>query len=466
MKDLKILILFLPWVFASLLSFDAQSSFLIAWFGSVFNLFVVYRGYIVPLPNDMPLKDQLLRPVFLSQLIFIGYMCITSIFFYLDLLGYKNFVKPIFFHINYTALDEAASSQRMYALAHAAYTSGLLLFMKYKKNPYWEINIEKLDANFFLKSTILFTILEFLFLYIPGLSQFSIKASDLAYISSIIALLYKSENKKFQFYLIAVVFFLFNFIQVLFSGWKEPIIFTLIVFAAFLYPRYKRVVLASSIPILVLIVFFLPSFNAAFRNQAWTEGVESSVAAQSAIDAIQSGEIDLYEDNWSFLVNRVSEISMFNDYKRKVPREIDYYGISIIRDSFKFILPRIFWPDKPDIEEHVMKRVYDIGIVSQQMQVSAKPPIVVDAYLSGGAMFILIFMFLFGALTSYISTLVEYLFCGYTFGTAWVYVGLFQILNRGNCMEFFVNAVFWGIISMFILLFVLKKLNYIIPKYN
>lgn len=463
MKQLKVLILFLPWLFASLLSFDAKTSFLVAWFGSVFNLFIVYKGYIVPLPSDLPLKDQLLRPVFLSQLIFIGYMCLTSIFFFFDLLGYRNFVKPVLFHINFTALEEAASSQRIYALAHAAYSTGLLIFMKYKENLLWKVNTEKLDANFFLKSAILFSTLKFIFLYIPGLSQFSVKASDLAYISSIVALLYKSENKKFQFYLIAVALFLLNFIQVILSGWKEPIIFTLIVFSAILYPRYKRVVLLSILPIFFIVVFFLPSFNAAFRNQAWAEGVESTIAAQTAIDAIQSGEIDVYEDNWSFLVNRISEISMFNDYKRKVPREIDYYGISIIRDSFKFILPRIFWPDKPDIEEHVMKRVYDIGVVSQQMQVSAKPPLIVDAYLSGGSLYVLIVMFILGAFTSWISKQVEYLFCGYALGTVWIFQGLFQILNRGNCMEFFVNAVFWGLISIYIVLYFLKKLNIIVP---
>jgi hypothetical protein len=443
---------------------NPHTSFLIAWVGSIFNIFFVVKGYILPLPNDLSFKDQLFRPVFLSQLLFVGYMALTSIFFYLDVIGYKNFIKPLFFHINYTALEETASSQRIYSLAHAAYSSGLLILMKYKKNPFWEINTEKVDANFFLKAAILFTVLKFVFLFVPGLSQFSIKSSDLAYISSIVALLYKSENKKLQFYIIALLFFLINFVQILFSGWKEPIIFTLIVFAAFLYPRYKKTVSIISVPVFFLILVFLPSFNSVFRSLSWSEGVESTVAAQVAIDAIQSGEVDIYEDNWSFLVARVSEVSMFNDYKRKVPKEIDYYGFSIISNSFKFILPRLFWPDKPDIEEHVMKRVYEIGVVSQQMEVSAKPPLVVDAYLSGGPVFVFVFMLLFGLFTSYISTIVEYLFCGYNLGSTWVFIGLFQILNRGNCMEFFVNAVFWGVISMFILLFFLKKLNYIIPK--
>lgn len=464
MINLRYLILFSPWIFSTLFSPNLQLSFSIAWLGSILNLILVYNGLIVKLPNDRPISEQLMRPIFLTQLIFIGYMCLTSIFFYLDVIGYKNFIKPIVYHINYTSLEETASSQRLYSLAHAAYTSGLLMFMKYSKNNYWMANSQKIDANFFLKAAVILTFLKFVFLFLPGLSQFSVKASDLAYISSIIAILYKSDNKRVQFYVIALILFVINFIQVLLSGWKEPIVFTLIVFAAILYPKYKRVVIISSIPLFIVVTFFLPSFNSAFRSQAWTEGAESTIAAQSAIEAIQSGEIDIYEDNWSFLVNRLSEISMLNDYKRKVPKEINYYGTTIVSDAFKFILPRIFWPDKPDIEEHVMKRVYEIGIVSQQMQVSAKPPLVVDAYLSGGFIAVFLFMFLFGALTSLISRMCEYLFCGYKLGTVWVFLGMFQILNRGNSIEFLVNAIFWGLISTYIILFLLKKFNYIIPK--
>lgn len=463
MVNFRYLILFIPWFFATLFAAYPQLSFSVAWLGSILNLILVFGGYIKPIPTDRPISDQLMRPFFLSQLIFISYMCLTSIFFFLDLLGYRNFVRLELFHINYTTLEDTAESQRIYALAHAAYTTGLLMFMSYKKNFKWKVNEIKIDANFFLITTITLTVLKFALLFIPGLSQFSIKASDLAYISSIIAIMYKSENKKAQFYIIAYAFFAFNFIQVLLSGWKEPIIFTLIIFVAFLYPKYKRTVLISAIPILIAVVFVLPSFNSVFRSQAWSEGVESSVAAQSAIDAIQSGEVDIYEDNWDFLVNRASEISMFNDYKRKVPSEIEYYGVTIIWDSFRFILPRLFWPDKPDIEEHVMKRVYEIGIVNQQMQVSAKPPLVVDAYMSGGAFYVLMIMFAFGALTSYISRLTEYLFCGYTLGSIWLFLGLFQIMNRGNCMEFFVNSVFWGVVSTYIVLFFMRRLKYIVP---
>lgn len=460
--NFRVIILFLPYIFATLFSANPQLSYWIAWFGSILNLVLVFNGFIKPIPKDIPTSDQLMRPVFLTQLIFVGYMALSSIFFFLNVLGYVNFEKPIIFHINYTSLEETASSQRIYSLAHAAYTSGLLIFMTYKKNIKWTINEYKVDVNFFLKASIILTILKFIFLFTPGLSQFSVKASDLAYISAIIALLYRSETKRVQFYVIAIIVFLINFVQVLLSGWKEPIIFTLIVFGAYLYPLYKRVVLIFAVPIFVVIVFFLPSFNAAFRSQAWSEGVESSAAAQQAIEALQDGSVDITIDNWEFLVNRASEISMLNEYKSKVPSEIDYYGNEIIWDSFRFILPRLFWPDKPDIEQHVMKRVYKVGVINEIMLVSAKPPIVVDAYLSGGVFYVVIVLFIFGALTSYISNLTEYLFCGYSLGTTWIFLGIFQILNRGNCMEFLVNSVFWGIVSMYIILFILKRMNVIV----
>ena len=94
-----------------LFSGNPQLSFSIAWVGSILNLVLVFYGFIKPIPTDLPRSGQLMRPMFLSQLIFIGYMCLTSIFYYLDILGYRNFVKPIVFHVNYTLLEETAESQ-------------------------------------------------------------------------------------------------------------------------------------------------------------------------------------------------------------------------------------------------------------------------------------------------------------------------------------------------------------------
>lgn len=446
-----------------MLFIDAPAiSFLIAWFGSILNLILVFSGFITRIPNDLPKSEQLMRPVFISQLIFVGYMALTSIFFFLDVFGYTNFVKSPVFHVNYRVLSDTAFSQRLYSLAHASYTTGLLLFISYKRNTKWRVDETKIDALFFLKASVVLTALKFVFLFTPGLSQFSVKASDLAYISSIMSILYKSDTQKAQFYIIAILVFLFNLFQVLLSGWKEPIIFTLIIFGAYLYPRYKRLVLAFTIPLFLTVVFFLPSFNSAFRSQAWSEGVESGVAAQQALEVLQDGTVDVSMDNWDFLVNRSSEISMLNDYKNKVPSEIDYYGNEILIDAFRFILPRLFWPDKPDIEQHVMKRVYRVGVINQQMLVSAKPPLVVDAYLSGGILYIVLILFAFGMITSKISSLTEYLFCGYNLGTIWVFLGVFQIFNRGNCLEFLVNSIFWGIVFMYMILFVMKKLNIIV----
>jgi hypothetical protein len=461
--SIRFILLYIPWIFSLLFSGNPQVSFLIAWFGSILNLVLVLKGIIKPLPNDLPFAKQLIRPVFLTQILFVGYTCLTSIFFYLDVLGYRNFDKYAVYHIDMRVLEETAASQRLYILAHASYATGLLAFMRYRINNNWRLNAIKFDANFFLKMAILFSILKFAFIYIPGLSQFSVKSSDIAYISSIIALVTTDTKKSKQFYFISVIVFALNFIQVLLSGWKEPIIFTVILLVAFLYPRYKRSVILASVPLIIIIVFVLPSFNTLFREHAWTDGVETSVAASTALDAIQSGEIDVYSDNWEFLINRSSEISMLNDYMRKVPKEIAYYGNQLIIDGFRFILPRLLWPEKPNIELHVMQRVYKIGIVSEQMLVSAKPPIIVDAYISGGHFYVFIILLLFGALISYISNVCEYLFCGYTIGTAWIYLGVFQIFNKGSCFEFLINSIFWGIISMFILLFFLKRFGYIVP---
>jgi hypothetical protein len=88
--------------------------------------------------------------------------------------------------------------------------------------------------------------------------------------------------------------------------------------------------------------------------------------------------------------------------------------------------------------------------------VSAKPAYIVDAYLSWGIPGIIIGLFLYGAIAQLISMQAEYLFGGYTLGTALIFSGLFQIFWRGLSFEFLVNSVFWSYISMFIIFRILR----------
>src|ERR1700712_3977003 len=87
------LLLFLPWVISMLVQVSPTTSYFIAWVGSFFIFFVTLTGKVKPLPKDRTFSEQLMRPIFIIQIIFAGYMCCTSIFYFLSLLGYEYLSK-------------------------------------------------------------------------------------------------------------------------------------------------------------------------------------------------------------------------------------------------------------------------------------------------------------------------------------------------------------------------------------
>src|ERR1700760_3211639 len=89
----RYLALYIPWALSLLFKADHILSYFIAWAGSFFIFFITLTGWVRPLPKDRPYADQLMRPIFLVQIIFVGYMCCTSIFYFFSVLGYDNFHK-------------------------------------------------------------------------------------------------------------------------------------------------------------------------------------------------------------------------------------------------------------------------------------------------------------------------------------------------------------------------------------
>src|SRR5271154_6635196 len=87
----RYLVLYLPWGLALLFQSDPVLSYLIAWLGSFLILYLGMSGWIRPIPKDRPIADQLMRPIFLVQIIFIGYMAVSSIFYFLSVLGFEDF---------------------------------------------------------------------------------------------------------------------------------------------------------------------------------------------------------------------------------------------------------------------------------------------------------------------------------------------------------------------------------------
>jgi hypothetical protein len=446
----RYLILYLPWVLSIIIKDEPVISYLVAWLGSFFIFFVVYSGWLKPLPTDRKISEQLMRPVFLIQVIFIGYMACSSIFYFLNLLGYGSSEISI---VKAAGIDEAllltAKCQQYYVLGHAAFATGLVLSMKYPTKKKYKVDNSKL-ANILLLMSIILLPLSVAADNINGLSQFSYQFSSLSFISGTLALAFAIPLKKIFNTLLCIFLYVTNFYQALTSGYKEPIIISVLVLGIFLYPIYKKAVLLTFIPALLFLFAVLPTYNHIFRENAWDENVNPDEAYKIALDATLNSDQN-NEGVWGFLIYRLSEIDMFTTFLKSTPDRVDYYGLDLIKQAAIVVVPRIFWPEKPSSEQLVMERVYNAGVVFRASNVSAKPAYIVDGYLSGGALGVFLSLFIYGIAVQLISQKVELLFGGYILGTALVFSGLFQIFWRGLSFEFLLNSVFWSYVTMLLI---------------
>lgn len=453
----RYLVLFLPFGISLLFQSDPVLSYFIAWLGTNLIFYLSLSGWVKPLPKDRPIAEQVMRPIFLVQIIFAGYMSWSSIFYFLNLLGYENFQKTdnIYFIIDHQKVELTALCQRYYVLGHAAFVTGILAFMKYPVKKKYAVETAKLANVLFIMAIVTLPV-SVLFLKISGLQQFYFQFSSLSFIAGTLALAFAIPLKKIWNTTFCVLLYMSNFYQALISGFKEPIILSVLVLGLFLYPNYKKLVSVIFIPALLILFIFLPTYNQVFRENNWSGDVDADDAYKLALDATIKSEQSGDDSNWGFLVYRLSEVDMFNEFVQSTPSNIDFYGLQLLKQSAIAVVPRAFWPSKPSTEELVMERVYDAGVIRRGANVSAKPAYIVDAYLSWGIPGILIGLFLYGAIAQLISLKAEYLFGGYTLGTALIFSGLFQIFWRGLSFEFLVNSVFWSYISMFVIFRILR----------
>ena len=446
--------LYIPWILSLIFIGDAEVSYIIAWLGSFLIFYVTLTGWVTPLPSDLKIGEQLMRPIFLVQIIFAGYMCSTSIFYFLDVLGYEDFHKiSSYYLVDNERLELTAQCQRYYCLGHAAFVTGVLVFMRYPEKQKYHIEKSKIANLLFVTAFITLPVSIF-FSKLPGLAQFSIQFSSLSFIAGTLALAFAIPQKKIWNTLICIILYFFNFYQALISGFKEPIIISVLVLGIFLYPSYKKTVTLTFVPALLLLFIVLPTYNRIFRENAWSGDTGSQEASQLALDAAlnkNTEDVTEHDTNWGFLVFRLSEIDMFTKFVQTTPSKIDYYKLDLLKQSAIVIVPRIFWAGKPITENLVMERVYAAGVVNRGSNVSAKPAFIADAYSSYGGLGVFIYLFLYGAAAQLISVNAEKLFGGYVLGTALVFSGLFQIMWRGLSFEFIINTVFWSYVSMLLI---------------
>ncbi|MGF1923089.1 MAG: exosortase Y-associated Wzy-like protein [Bacteroidia bacterium] len=456
----KVLILvYVPWLISVAVQIHPIVSYFVAWLGSFYIFYLTLFSKVKFIPHDLPLNKQVMRPIVLIQLIFAGFMCCTSFFYFMDHMGYEYFSRTSIlpFKINEQTYF-IAKCQRMSLLAHAALVTGMIVQIKQFPVIKHKLN---LNLDFFLiwlcvgcyliggATSRISSIAQFSY----GLINISITCSALVFVRGIV-------QKKRGYMIFGGGLFLFNFLASTLTGYKESIIINIIIISFLVYPYYKKLILTLALPTIYVLIYILPTFATIIRTQAWSGQKSASEARQLALDAlINEGEMEIQDTNWEFLTNRLSEINMFATFVKHIPNERGYYGLEIVKNSFLAIVPRALWPNKFVTETISMERVYEAGVAFKASTVSAKTRPVVDGYVSAGLFGVFISIFLYGWVAQWICNKAEEWFGGYELGCIVVFNAIFQNLWRGNNFEFLINNIFYGFIAMYAIYWILKRSN-------
>jgi hypothetical protein len=457
-------LLFLPYIIAVLLSGSPASSYAVAWGGSFWIFYLTLRGHVKPLPGGSSLQQQLFRPIGFTQLFFAGYTAVTSIFYFASLQGCYYLDCSAISMATLQERELAAAAQRYYVLGHASLSMGVLVAMDYRRSGEWTIRWkgEPVWLLLYIAGGVLLTsqVLKF----VPGLGQFQVYLSSLAMVAGVLSFAVSLIRKRPWLIGVTGAIFIVNLYEAFLSGWKGAVLVLFVLLGSFLYPVYKRTVATVFPIVLAFLLFILPTYGNIFRSANWYGGVSDEKAARLAFDKMSAMETEsLSKNTWHILTKRLSLASMFAKYIDKVPSRRSYYGLEIVENGLMSIIPSAIWAGKPDLEQLAMSRAYENGVIDRNSRASAKPPFIVDAYLSGGAIAVAVALFLFGVLASWASRLAERWFGGYLLGGL-AYLGLFSIFWRGNAFEFFFNNVFWGFVILGALFIGGRMIGVIVPQ--
>ena len=464
-KSPLIITLFIPFFLALTLKAAPVTSYLVAWIGSFFIFYQTWFSSYRFILDDLPVHKQIMRPLFLQHFVFAGFMCSTSIFFFLDTLGYRYLtqISPVPLHFIHEQLQLVAQCQRLSVLGHACLVTGMLLVqsMHYKHKPSYHPPVHLKAINWILWICLTSFLTSIVLKMLPGIAQFSISLYNVAVIAGAVVFVNGIVTNNIRLWTLGGGIVGLNFINSTISGFKEPIIISLILISCLLFPVYKKKVLLLATPLLGLVLYFSSTYTSVFRKHAWDKEVSVEEARSEALETILSddGSEEIEDTNWEFLAYRFSEISMFTQFITVTPSVIPYYGTELLENSVLVVIPRVLWPEKPITESLAMERVYNSGVVNRNSSVSAKSRPIVDGYLSGGMIGIVIYMLLLGSISQWLCNKAENMFGGYEVGGIIMYNGFFQQLWRGETIEFMFNTVFWSFVAMLVLFYILKYLN-------
>ena len=420
-------------------------SWWVAWLGSLILLLASVAQSVFTVPSDRAWSDQTLRPCVLLHVVFVGYNCLTSLFFWADLNGFYYF-SPENSSSSPDILFLAAQAQRMYLIGHIGLVFGLALGMRWRPPRSYQLAKIRSLSVALVYLAVAATVGIYIFRVIPGLSQFSEKMRTLATVAAAVSLGIAYRERISGGLVVPIILNIVLLFLALTSGWKSEVIVLVLLNASVFFPVRPYMTTFVTASILSVGLGLLPPLAGKVRNDVWQGQGNRFTALLSAIEVIQGRSwVEAKKETWEFLTQRLSEESLFIKYLRAVPDQHPHYGVQICQQALLTPIPRILWEGKPDTELLVATRVIELGVVSRTSNVSAKPQTIVDGYLSFGSLGVFFAMVFYGAIASALSRFCESLLGGYLMGGV-LFNGLFGILWTGACFEFLVNAVFWSLV--------------------
>ena len=451
----------IPLILALLFTHHPVLSYLIAYFGSYFIFYITIWSPLKCVSST----DEVMKPMMIIQLIFAGFMCCTSIFFFADHLGYTYLTLQDSYPFNISEQTYLlAKCQRLSLLGHIGLVTGMILNLKPDNGKRYKLQIQ-ID-HFLIKWSLVVAVVAYFLNYIPTIAQFKYYLLALATTAQALLFIRGLVYKKPMVALYGGILFGLNTLNATLTGYKEILIIQFIIISFLAYPYYKKTVALFFFPCLYMLLYILPTLTTIIRLKSWHGNKTSITARTEAYDTLIEDRHEqlILQNNWEFLTNRLSEINMFCLYVKYTPSQQPFYGTDILNNAMFALIPRALWSEKPNTEKVAMERVYKSRVVNRLSTVSAKTRPVFDGYLSGGAKGVLLSMIVYGMLIQWLCNKAEALFGGYELGCVVLFNSLFQQFWRGNNWEFLINNLVYGFILMLIIFYALKFTHLLKPK--
>lgn len=457
----RISFLFLPSLLG--LVWNEDSGFSIVWSlaGSIFIALVAQTRWFRQTNDDAPITHRLLRPVSIAHVFFVGFHVVGGAFHAMDAVGYTFWGRagePLGYD-----LALIAEAQRLMLLAHTGLTAGMKLAgFRYDRPKYV---VPFIPPYGLIVASFLSLSLGTLISAVPSLWNFGQLILSISSTAIVLDTALSIRRRHFTNIALTLLLLGFNLVQQVLSGWKGLVLYSMITLGALLYPLMPRRVVLGGTAFLLFWTLYLHPFGLALRPLIWYEGVEQQEAVAISMDRALGMSIrERLDSVWTMMVGRANDLYQFQKYITYVPAVHPYFQLDLVKESLIAMVPRVLWPEKPDLERLAMQRVYEAGVVSERARVSAKSNFYQDAYLSGGAAAVVLACFFLGMLTMFISHTCERLFSGYDIGTCLIYTSLFSTaINAPLNFLFFVGTIGTAFFAMFGFFFLGRVTGWIVP---